>query len=116
FVPFRDGDRRGLPAVGFDDDGPPAPFGGHLEDHGVRDVLGGRISRISTFVTFTPQRVVTSSSFVRRIALISSRFDSTSSRMMSPTTARSVVVAIPMAAPSKLFTRITESAALATLK
>src|SRR5213593_256224 len=78
--------------------------------------LGGRISRISTFVTLTPQRVVTSSSFVRRIALISSRFDSTSSRMMSPMTARRVVVAIPIAAPSKLFTRITESAALATLK
>src|SRR5213592_4187503 len=78
--------------------------------------LGGRISRISTFVTLTPQRVVTSSSFVRRIALISSRFERTSSRMMSPMTARRVVVAMPIAAPSKLFTRMTESAALATLK
>src|SRR5438552_483971 len=39
-VSFRDGDRRRLPAVGFDDDGPSAPLGGHLEDHGVRDVLG----------------------------------------------------------------------------
>src|SRR5437773_5930959 len=41
--------------------------------------LGGRISRISTFVTLTPHRVVTSSSFVRRTALVSSRFESTSS-------------------------------------
>src|SRR5205823_10125802 len=29
-IAFRDRDRRGLPAVGFDDDGPSAPFGGHL--------------------------------------------------------------------------------------
>src|SRR5256884_9147928 len=38
-VPFRDRDRGGLPPVGLDDDGPPAPFGGHLEDHRIRDVL-----------------------------------------------------------------------------
>src|SRR3989304_4355869 len=46
------------------------------------------ISRISTFVTLTPQRSVTSSSFARRSWLISSRLASTSSRGMSPTTAR----------------------------
>src|SRR3989441_10371199 len=33
------GDRCGLPPVGFDDDGTPAPLGGHLENHRVRDVL-----------------------------------------------------------------------------
>src|SRR5437867_4498758 len=136
-VPFRDRDRGGLPpprrpAACFPPSAivpgafsPPSasmPTPRRLRSADIWRIiasvtfLGGRISRISTFVTLTPQRVVTSSSFVRKIALISSRFDSTSSRMMSPTTARSVVVAIPIAAPSKLFTRITESAALATLK
>ncbi len=61
----------------------------------------GTISRISTLVTFTPQRSVTSSSFVRRIRLMSSRFARTSSSGMSPITARSVVVAIPWLAPAK---------------
>src|SRR5438034_3343470 len=115
-VPFRDRDRGGLPPVGFDDDGRRLLSADIWRIIASVTFLGGRISRISTFVTLTPQRVVTSSSFVRRTALISSRFERTSSRMMSPITARSVVVAIPMAAPSKLFTRITESAALATLR
>ena len=54
---------------------------------------GGTISRISTLVIFTPQRSVTSSSFARRMWLISSRLASTSSSGMSPMTARSVVAA-----------------------
>lgn len=69
---------------------------------------GGVISRISTVVTLPPQRSVTSSSLARRISLICSRRERTSSRRMSPTTARSVVVAMPVSAPVKLptFTRL----------
>jgi hypothetical protein len=62
---------------------------------------GGWISRISTAVTFTPQRSVTSSSFTRRAWLMYSRLASTSSSRMSPITARNVVVAIPTAAETK---------------
>src|SRR5438309_1043270 len=51
--------------------------------------LGGVISRISTVVTLTPHRSVTSSSLARRTWLIWSRLARTSSRMMSPITARS---------------------------
>jgi hypothetical protein len=69
--------------------------------------LGGVISRISTVVTLTPHRSVTSSSLARRIWLIWSRLASTSSRLMSPMTARSPVVAMPWAAPAKLPTWIT---------
>ncbi len=61
-------------------------------------------------MTFTPQRSVTSSSFTRSRLLISSRFASTSSSMMSPTTARSVVAAMFVAAPEKFCTFTTESA------
>ena len=57
------------------------------------------ISRISTEFTLTPQRSVTSSSFTRSRLLICSRFASTSSSEMSPTTARKVVIAMPCAAP-----------------
>ena len=56
---------------------------------------GGVISRISTRVILPPQLSVISSSFVRRTSLIWSRFESTSSSRMSPTTARRVVVARP---------------------
>src|SRR5437667_175268 len=62
---------------------------------------GGMISRISTVVTFTPQRCVTSSSFARSTSLICSRLARTSSRGMSPITARKVVVAMPWTAMSK---------------
>jgi hypothetical protein len=68
---------------------------------------GGVISRISTVVTLPPQRSVTSSSLTRRTSLICSRFESTSSRRMSPMTARSVVVATPWSAPAKLVTLTT---------
>ena len=73
------------------------------------------ISRISTFVTFTPHRSVTSSSFARRIWLISSRLASTSSRGMSPITARSVVEASAWAAPAKFPTCTTLIAGSTTL-
>ena len=72
------------------------------------------ISRISTLVTFTPQRSVTSSSLVRRTSLIVSRFASTSSSAMSPTTDRSVVDAMFWAAPAKLPTSITDITASMT--
>ena len=62
--------------------------------------LGGTISLISTLVTLTPQRSVTSSSFVRRTRLMSSLLARTSSSGMSPITARSVVVAIFWLAPA----------------
>ena len=68
---------------------------------------GGVISRISTVVTLPPQRSVTSSSLTRRTSLICSRFESTSSRRMSPMTARRVVVATPWSAPGKLATLTT---------
>ena len=68
---------------------------------------GGVISRISTVVTLPPQRSVTSSSLTRRTSLICSRFESTSSRRMSPMTARSVVVATPWRAPGKFATLTT---------
>jgi hypothetical protein len=76
---------------------------------------GGMISRISTFVTFTPHRSVTSSSLARRISFMVSRFASTSSRVMSPTTERSVVAAMFCAAPSKFCTDTTDAAASTTL-
>ena len=76
---------------------------------------GGLISRISTFVTFTPQRSVTSSNFTRSRLLISSRLASTSSSEMSPTTARSVVAAMFVAAPAKFETPMTDVAASNTL-
>jgi hypothetical protein len=69
---------------------------------------GGLISRISTFVTFTPQRSVTSSELHPRRLLISSRFASTSSSEMSPTTARRVVAAMLVAAPAKFETPMTD--------
>ena len=53
-----------------------------------RTAGGGLISLTSTLVTFTPQRSVTSSSFVRSTSFICSRLDRTSSRVMSPTTER----------------------------
>ena len=73
------------------------------------------ISRISTLVTFTPQRSVTSSSFTRSTVLISSRLASTSSSEMSPTTARSVVAAMLVAAPAKFDTCTTDVAGSNTL-
>ena len=73
------------------------------------------ISRISTFVTFTPHRSVTSSSFTRSRLLISSRLASTSSSEMSPTTARSVVAAMLVAAPAKFETWMTDVAGSKTL-
>ena len=72
------------------------------------------ISRISTLVTLTPQRSVTSSSLTRRISFIASRLASTSSSDMSPTTERSVVAAMFWAAPAKLPTSITDIAASTT--
>jgi hypothetical protein len=75
---------------------------------------GGVISRISTVVTFTPHRWVTSSSFTRRTSLICSRLASTSSSGMSPMTARSVVVAMPWTAARKFCTFSTASAAWTT--
>ena len=62
---------------------------------------GGTTSRISTAITRMPQRSVTSSSFSCKTLLISSRFESTSSRSIAPTTARNVVIAKPRAAPVK---------------
>ena len=76
---------------------------------------GGTISRISTFVTFTPHRSVTSSSFTRRISFICSRLASTSSSDMSPTTERRVVAAMFCAAPAKFPTVSTDIAASITL-
>ena len=66
------------------------------------------ISRISTFVTLTPHRSVTSSSLTRNTVLISSRLAKTSSNEMSPTTARRVVAAMFVAAPAKFDTWTTE--------
>ena len=77
-------------------------------------VAGGTISRISTFVTFTPHRSVTSSSLARRTSFIVSRLDRTSSSDMSPTTLRSVVAAMFWAAPSKFWTAITDICASTT--
>ena len=68
---------------------------------------GGTISRISTAVTLTPQRSVTSSSLARSTWLMCSRCANTSSSAMSPITARSVVVAMPSAACRKLLTSST---------
>ena len=65
---------------------------------------GGVISRISTRVILPPQFSVISSSFVRNTSLIWSRFESTSSRRKSPTTARRFVVATPASAPTKSWT------------
>ena len=62
---------------------------------------GGMSSRISTVVTLPPQRSVCSSSRARRTSLIWSRLESTSSRFMSPMTARRVVVAMPRSAARK---------------
>ena len=76
---------------------------------------GGVSSRISTVVTFTPHRWVTSSSFVRRTSLICSRLASTSSRRMSPITARSVVVAMPVTAVRKFWILRMESAACSSI-
>ncbi len=76
---------------------------------------GGMISRISTFVTFTPHRSVVSSSFTRRISFICSRLARTSSRAMSPTTERRVVAAMFCAAPAKFPTSSTEACASTTL-
>ncbi len=59
---------------------------------------GGVSSRISTFVTLIPQRVVSWSRRVRMSSLIRSRCESTSSSGMSPITARRVVVASPITA------------------
>ncbi len=78
-------------------------------------VGGGTISRISTLVTFTPQRSVTSSSLARRISFICSRLARTSSRDMSPTTERSVVAAMFCAAPAKLPTETTDICGSSTL-
>src|SRR6266540_5545647 len=78
-------------------------------------VGGGMISRTSTLVTFTPHRSVTSSSLTWRIWFISSRLDRTSSRVMSPTTLRSVVAAILSAAPAKFCTWRTDIEASTTL-
>ena len=75
---------------------------------------GGVISRTSTLVTFTPQRSVTSSSFARSCSFICSRLESTSSRLMSPTTLRRVVAAMFCAAPAKFATSITDIAASTT--
>ena len=60
--------------------------------------LGGSISRISTFVTLMPHRPVSWSSLVLMSSFMRSRCDRTSSRLMSPTTALSVVVASPTTA------------------
>ncbi len=68
---------------------------------------GGTTSRISTAITRMPQRSVTSSSFSCSMRLISSRLESTSSRSIAPTTARSVVIDRPRAAPVKLSTSST---------
>ena len=76
---------------------------------------GGMISRISTLVTLTPQRSVTSSRRVRSMVLMCSRSESTSSSGMPPITARSVVVAMPAAATSKFCTFSTNSAGSTTL-
>ena len=73
------------------------------------------ISRISTFVTFTPQRSVTSSSFERRTSFICSRLASTSSSDMSPTTDRRVVAAMFCAAPAKFPTVSTDICGSMTL-
>ena len=72
------------------------------------------ISRISTLVTFTPQRSVTSSSFARSSSFICSRLASTSSSAMSPTTERSVVAAMFCAAPAKFPTSMTDMTASIT--
>ena len=76
---------------------------------------GGTISRTSTLVTFTPHRSVTSSSLVRSSRFIASRFDSTSSRLMSPTTLRRVVAAMFWAAPAKFCTWSTDITGSITL-
>src|ERR1700682_3325929 len=73
---------------------------------------GGTTSRISTAVTLTPQRSVTSSSLRRRSSLICSRRASTSSSEMSPMTARNVVAAMPCEALAKLVTATTLANAL----
>ena len=76
---------------------------------------GGIISRISTLVTFTPQRSVISSSLTRRTSLISSRLASTSSSMMSPITERSMVADMFCAAPAKFCTWTTLAMGSTTL-
>ena len=72
------------------------------------------ISRTSTFVIFTPQRSVTSSSFACSTTFIWSRCERMSSSAMSPTTLRSVVAAMFSAAPAKFCTLTTESTASTT--
>ena len=80
-----------------------------------RTAGGGLISLTSTLVTLTPQRSVTSSNFVRRTSFICSRLDKTSSRVMSPTTERSVVDAMLMPAPLKSWTAKTVVSGSSTL-
>ena len=62
---------------------------------------GGMSSRISTVVTLPPHRSVCSDNFTRSTSLTWSRLLSTSSSIMSPATARRVVVAMPWSAPWK---------------
>jgi hypothetical protein len=76
----------------------------------ITDTLN-EVSRASLHVLI----LLTSSSFARSCSFICSRLESTSSRLMSPTTLRRVVAAMFCAAPAKYCTRTTLATASMTL-
>jgi hypothetical protein len=96
------------------DHGAPRALGLDVPRHRFEHTGGRFTSRTSTVVTFTPQRSVTSSNGMRSDALISSRFDRTSSSTMS-TTLRSGVVATFCAATAKFCTSSTDMDGSTTL-